>query len=157
MGGVEMDSRQLNERLSLLANLGVVVGLAILILEINSANKLAETQAVALRLEQMQQAQLSFAESDYLPQIRLKAISEGVQSLSKLEQSRLRRWETSVALRMESHYYHYEQGYLDEETGELILSSAARRLKNWKDLDVELLNQRFKRLVEETAANLTDH
>jgi len=151
-----MDSRQLNERLSLFANLGVVAGLAILILEINSANKLAETQAVALRLEQMQQAQLSFAESDYLPQIRLKAVSGGVQSLSELEQSRLRRWETSVALRMESHYFHYEQGYLDEETGAVILSSAASKVKIWKDLDVELLNQRFKRLVEEAAANLTD-
>ena len=53
---------------------------------------------------------------------------------------------------MESHYYQYEQGYLDEETGQVVLDSAADSLELWKQLDVEMLNKRFQRLVEETAA-----
>ena len=147
-----MNSGRKTDWISLVANFGVVVGLMILIIEVNQANKLAETQAYALRLDQMQQAQVDFAESEYLPQIELKVLTDGVQSLSALELSKFRRWHTSVMLRMESHYYHYEQGYLDEETGQVVLDSAADSLELWKQLDVEILNKRFQRLVEETAA-----
>ena len=146
-----MDTRILNDRLTLIANLGIVVGLAILIIEVNQANKLAETQAVALRLDQMQEAQRAFGESNYLPEIELKYLAEGMQSLSALEIARLRRWDEAVMLRMQSHYYHYQQGYLDQETGEQVLQAAARRLERWKALGVEIENQLFKRLVEEAA------
>jgi hypothetical protein len=142
----------LNDRLNLIANLGVVVGLAILILEINQANRLAETQAHVLRLDQMQQAQVTFAESDELPQIELKAFNEGVQSLSDLERSKFRRWHTSVMLRMQSHYHHYEQGYLDDETGQEVLNSAANSLALWKQLDIQILDKGFQRVVEDAAA-----
>jgi hypothetical protein len=98
-----VDTKVLNDRLTLIGNLGVVIGLAILIIEVNQANRLAETQAVAFRLDQMQHAQLAFSESDYLPQIELKYLAEGVQSLSALEIARLARWEESVSLRMQSH------------------------------------------------------
>jgi hypothetical protein len=148
-----VDTKVLNDRLTLIGNLGVVIGLAILIIEVNQANRLAETQAVAFRLDQMQHAQLAFSESDYLPQIELKYLAEGVQSLSALEIARLARWEESVMLRMESHYYHYQQGYIDRETGEQVLRAAARRLERWKALSVEINNKQFLRLVEEAAAN----
>jgi len=122
----------LNDRMTLIANLGVVVGLVIFIIEISQANKLAENQAYTLRLDQMQQAQVTFAESDDLPQIELKVLNDGLHSLSDLERSRFRRWHTSVMLRMQSHYYHYEQGYLDDETGQTVLNAAANSLTLWK-------------------------
>jgi hypothetical protein len=148
-----VDTKVLNDRLTLIGNFGVLIGLAILIIEVNQANSLAETQAVALRLDQMQHAKLAFSESDYLPQIEMKYLAEGMQSLSALEIVRLGYWEESVMLRMQSHYYHYLQGYLDRETGEQVLHSAGSRLERWKALGVEINNKRFKRLVEEAAAN----
>lgn len=147
-----MATASTNERLSLIANLGVLVGLVILILEVSQANKLAETQAYVGRLDQMQQARLIFAESEYLPDLDLKATDEGVQSLSEVERIRLREWYQSVLHRMESHYYYYEQGYLDAETGKIVLDSAADSLEIWRDLEVNFLNRRFERLVEEAAA-----
>ena len=149
---IEMATSSTNERLSLIANLGVLAGLVILILEVNQANKLAETQAYVGRLDQMQQARLSFAESEFLPDLDLKAANDGVQSLSEAERIRLREWYRSVLLRMESHYYYYEQGYLDAETGKIVLESAADTLEIWRELDVNFLDGRFKRLVEEAAA-----
>ena len=148
-----MDGSKLNERLSLLANLGVVVGLAVLIVEISQANKLAETEAFVLRLDQMQQARLAFGESEYLPQIALKYRSEGVQSLSELEKDRLTRWEESVMLRMQGHHYQAQQGYLDQETGDRILNAAVSSMKKWGELGVEIENEAFRRLIEEAAAN----
>lgn len=152
--GVELDTNTLNDRLSLIANLGVVIGLAVLIVEINQTNKLAETDAYVLRLDQMQQAQLAFGESEYLPQIQLKYRSEGVQSLSALETQRLFRWETSVMLRMQGQYFQHTQGYLDQETGDRILLAAANRLQSWNELNVEIANPEFGRLVEQAAARL---
>ena len=148
-----MNSSTLNDRLTLMANLGVVIGLAILIIEISQANKLAETEAFVLRLDQMQQANLVFGESEYLPQIELKYRSEGVQSLSELERLRLHRWETSVMLRMQGHYYQYQQGYLDQETGDRVLIAAVSQLKRWDELGVVIENKNFRRLVEEAAAD----
>ena len=148
-----MDTRVLSDRLKLIGNLGVVIGLAILIIEVNQANRLAETQAVALRFDQMQHAQLAFSESDYLPQIELKYLAEGVQSLSALEIARLKRWEVSVMLRMQSHYYHYQQGYIDRETGDQVLRAAVSSLERWKALGVEINYKHFLRLVKEAAAN----
>lgn len=86
-----MATVSLNDRMTLIANLGVVVGLVILIIEISQANKLAENQAYTLRLDQMQQAQVTFAESDDLPQIELTVLNDGLHSLSDLERSRFRR------------------------------------------------------------------
>ena len=83
-----MATVSLNDRMTLIANLGVVVGLVILIIEISQAKKLAENQAYTLRLDQMQQAQVTFAESDDLPQIELKVLNDGLHSLSDLERSR---------------------------------------------------------------------
>ena len=148
-----MDGSKLNDRLSLLANLGVVVGLAILIVEISQANKLAETEAFVLRLDQMQQARLAFGESEYLPQLDLKYRSEGVQSLSDLEKQRLTRWEESVMLRMQGHYYQAQQGYLDRETGDRVLKAAVRMMKKWGELEIEIENEAFRRSIAEAAAN----
>jgi hypothetical protein len=143
----------LNDRLTLSANIGVVVGLAILIIEISQANRLAETEAFVHRLDQMQQANLVFGESEYLPQIELKYRSEGVQSLSELERLRLQRWHTSVMLRMQGHHYQYSQGYLDQETGARVLKAAVQSLEEWNELGVVIENHDFRRLVEEAAAN----
>ena len=147
-----MATTSLNERLSLFANLGVVIGLAILILEVSQANKLAETQAHVARLDQMQQARLALAESEFLPDLVAKASNEGVQSLSGVERIRLREWHQSVLHRMESHYYQYERGYLDEDTGKAVLDSAVDSLEMWIALDVWFLDRRFERIVKEAAA-----
>jgi hypothetical protein len=146
-----MDSSHQEKWVPVVANIGVIIGIAVLVYELNQTNRLAETQAEALRLDQIQLAQLAFAESDYLPQISLKAENEGVDSLPAIERSRLRHWHYSVMLRMENHYMHFERGYLDEETGQAILNAASRSLKIWRELDVVLPNKKFEEIVEETA------
>ena len=107
-----MDSAKVNSWLALLANLGVVVGLALLIYEVRESQKLAETEATVGRLNQMQVARLEFAMNEFLVPIKVKALTEGVQSLSPVELLRLQEWEKSVRLRMLSQYVQYTQGIL---------------------------------------------
>ena len=142
-----MDTDKLNSRLALLANFGVVAGLLLLVYELREAQHFAETQAAVQRLDQMQLAQTEMAMSESLSEIRVKAISDGVETLTPAELYRLQRWEQSVALRMRSQYIQYTRGYLDEETANALLLAAASRLPFWEELGINLLENEFNRAV----------
>lgn len=146
-----MDTDKLNSRLSLLANFGVVIGLLLLVYELREAQHFAETQAAVQRLDQMQLAQTEMAMSESLSEIRVKAISDGVEALTPAELYRLRFWEQSVALRMRSQYIQYTRGYLDKETANGILRAAASNLPFWEKLGINLLDNEFSRAVRLTA------
>lgn len=139
------------QSISIFANIGVITSIIFLALQVNQANKLAETQAQIFRLDQMQQASVSIAESQYLPEILVKVQAEGFQSLSPTERLRLSSWENSVALRMQGHYYQYQQGYVDAETANIILRAAVDNLADWAELDVEISDPEFRRIVEAAA------
>ena len=132
-----MNSEKLNRWLTLLANIGVVIGLALLAYEVRESQNLAETEAAVRRLDQIQAAQVEMATSEFLASIRVKATSEGVDSLTPVELYKLRQWESSVRLRMRSQYIEYARGYLDRDTAEGIIESAAYFLPYWEDLGYE--------------------
>jgi hypothetical protein len=144
-----MRSDKLNNWLTLLANFGVVIGLALLIYEMRVTQHLAETEASVRRLNQMQEAQADFAMSESLPQIVVRARSGGLQSLPTDERERLRSWETSVSLRMQSQYIQYVRGYLDQKTADRIVDAAVSRLALWDELDIYLGNSEFEQAIRQ--------
>ena len=144
-----MQSEKLNQWLTLLANFGVVIGLALLIFEMRQTQHLAETEASVRRLNQMQEAQTGFAMSESLPPIIVRAQSEGVQSLPADELERLRSWETSVSLRMQSQYIQFVRGYLDTKTADRIVDAAVTRLALWDELDIYLGNSEFELAIRQ--------
>jgi hypothetical protein len=129
-----MDSERLNSWLAVLANFGVVIGLAVLIYELRESQNLAETDAAVRRLDQMQLAQVAMATSDTLAAIKVKAYLEGVHALSDVERYKLTSWEFSVMLRMRGQYTQYIRGYLDEETANGIVIAAAGDRPSGKSL-----------------------
>ena len=146
-----MNWEKLNSWLTLLANVGDVVGLALLIYELRENRVLAETDAAVHRLNRMQEAQLEMAISDTLPAIRVKALSEGVRSLTPVELYRLQRWENTVRLRMQSDYVQYLRGYIEQETIDIVLGSAVYRLPFWKELGWEPGSRPFDEALKEAA------
>lgn len=146
-----MASDKLNKWLTLLANFGVVTGLALLIFEIRQTQHLAETEASVRRLNQMQEAQTNLAMSESLPSIIVRAQSEGLQSLPADERIRLQSWETSVSLRMQSQYIQFVQGYLDQKTADRIVRAAVERLALWDELDIYLGNSEFEQAIRQAS------
>ena len=146
-----MRSDKLNNWLTLLANFGVVIGLALLIYEMRVTQHLAETEASVRRLNQMQEAQTDFAMSESLPQIVVRARSGGLQSLPADERERLRSWETSVSLRMQSQYIQYVRGYLDQKTADRIVDAAVSRSALWDELDIYLGNSEFEQAIRQAS------
>jgi hypothetical protein len=146
-----MDSEKVNRWLALLANFGVVIGLVLLAYELQQTQNLAETEAAVRRLSQIQEARVAFATSEFLPPIRVKARTEGVQALSAVELDRLQDWESSVRLRMQSQYIEYIRGYLDEETADGMVRSAAAFLPYWEELGYELGDNEFEQAIRKAA------
>jgi len=138
-----MDSDQLNKWLSLLANLGVVVGLAVLIIEIDQTNKLAEAEAVQRRSDQINEALKGYALSEYLPDIVVKYQEGGISALTAVEKSRYRSWEMARRARMSSQYRQYLMGYLDRETMQRTIQDAAISYADtWDDLSLETAGEK---------------
>jgi len=146
-----LNSEKLNRWLTLLANIGVVIGLALLIYEFRQSQNLAETEAAVRRLDQMQLAQVEIATSELLAAIRVKALSEGVESLTSVELYKLRRWENSVRLRMRSQYIEYVRGYLDQDTANRVVVAAVNWLPYWEELGYELGDNDFEQAIKKAA------
>ena len=146
-----MDTDKLNSWLTLGANIGVVIGLAILIYEIRVAQHLAETQALVRRADQIQEAQVQIVMSDSLAAIRVKALADGVQTLTDVEKYRLQMWEAAVRNRMTSQYVEFVRGYTDEATGNNIVEAAAEFLPYWEELGFQLGVSEFERAIREAA------
>ena len=130
-----MNMEKLNNWLSLVANLGVVVGIIALIAELNHSSRLAEVSAFQNRMTEIQEAYVQLALSDDLAELIEKYESEGIHSLSPTEFRRLNAWETGVINRMQGQYFQYQQGFLDrssiDSTLDFIVSDAWSR---WSDL-----------------------
>jgi hypothetical protein len=144
--------------LTLVTNLGVILGLILLAYEIREANKLATTQATIEMLDQMQQVSTDFSESEFMPNIYAKIGApiwaagnqppSDISQLTELERARLFSWERGVMLRMSGHYYQYIQGYQDEQTAETVLSAARTKYPLWKALGIIIVDQDLRSAVE---------
>ena len=146
-----MNSEKLSSWLTLLANIGVVIGLALLIFELRQSQYLAETDAAVRRLDQIQIAQMEMALSESLAAIKVKALSEGVESLTAVEFYKLQSWEVGVRVRMRSQYTEYVRGYLDHGTAERVVKSASGFLPYWEKLGYELDYSEFGRAIRKEA------
>ena len=150
-------NRRPTDWLTLLTNLGVVMGLILLAYEIREANKLSITQAYVERLDQMQQASADFSQSEFMPEIYTKFGAHAwtstdatgdIELLTDLERSRLFSWERSVMLRMSGHYFQYIQGYIEEQTAKQVLDSARERMPLWNALGIRIEGQDLRDAVE---------
>ncbi|MCH7853704.1 MAG: hypothetical protein IID46_12255 [Planctomycetes bacterium] len=88
-----MNSKEANDWLTLLANLGVVAGLVLLAYELNQANLQAKAAAAHARRTEIQVAGTEMALSPDLAEIYVRATNNGVETLTATEKFRLTEWE----------------------------------------------------------------
>ena len=142
---------RINQWLTLAANVGVLIGLFLLVVELNQVTHLAETDAYVSRLNQIQEANVEFATSESLARIQVKARAEGVGTLDPVELRQLFFWENSVLNRMASQYYQYERGYLDEFTAQNVFDTAVGLVPYWEELGIRFDSNRFAIAIKEAA------
>jgi hypothetical protein len=121
----------------LIANFGVVIGLFVLIAEVNHASKLAEVEAYQTRIRDIQELNLEFALSDSLADILNKADNQGVESLTPSEFSRAKAWYATIMRGMQGQYYQYQNGFLDRASVDRTLFDIVDgNYENWERYDL---------------------
>lgn len=130
-----MNFDSLNKWLTLLANVGVVVGIFALIAELNQSSRLAQVNAFQNRMTEMQEAQTQLAMSEDLVEALNKLSDQGVESLNANELRRVTAWYSGVLSRMQGQYYQYQQGFLDRPSIDITLDQiASSTYEQWKAL-----------------------
>jgi len=138
-----MEMEKLNQWLTLLANIGVLVGIVFLAIEIqqNTNNleinrQVALTEAYANRSSTVQDAQVAAALSSDFGEIYVKWQRGGSEALTESERFRVLSWETARIFRLESQYIMWEEGLLEYEFIDTLRDITIRNAEGWRDLDI---------------------
>jgi hypothetical protein len=115
-----MDSDRLNRWLTLGANLGVLIGLVVLIVEIGQNTEMMRAQMSQERANQTVQKFNENIHSDYWPAIAAKRhkannADEWISSLTGEEYQRVRSTYYREINDIRNQFYQYRQGYLPQE------------------------------------------
>jgi len=129
-----MKKIDLGQAFAILANLGVVLGLILLVIEIEQSNDQAAASAYQARINEIDSANQEFALSSDLHPIYVKLEQTGLSSLSAEELLRVRAWELARLQRMAGQHYQYHQGYLDQSAYQAMMSNAQGWIGLWDDL-----------------------
>jgi hypothetical protein len=147
-GDETMNAHSWNEWLTLAANVGVVIGLGMLIFELKYAADLAEVGAYQTRMTEISETAKAIALSEDLADIHERLWNDGYESLTPVEQRRVRAWEVGVTMRMQAQYYQYERGFLEESALRAMIGAAAASLPLWEKLDLDIENAEFLAAVK---------
>ena len=121
--------------LQLLGMLGVLGGLVALVIELNQSQKLSQANAYQIRISEIQEAQRELALSEDLAAILHRFDSEGVDSLTANEKSRVVAWNLAIQWRMQGQFYQYEQGFLEEAALQRTLDDLTNGIyEKWEEL-----------------------
>lgn len=121
-----MNADNANKWLSLGANIGVVIGLILLLIELDQNSDLVRAQIHQARADNWVSNRIEFANSELLLPVYVKLRNasqdagvifdpDALDDLDPVEYQRIYRYATAYAGDYDNTWYQYEQGYLDED------------------------------------------
>lgn len=117
-----------NDWLTLIANIGVVLGLIAVVMELRHSSQVAEVEAYQSRISEIQEINLELALSNELPLLLEKFDTQGADSLSPVERRRVRAWYNVILRQMQGQYFQYQNGFLERQVVENSLSYISKTL-----------------------------
>ena len=142
---MNMKKVSLDVWIQLIGMLGVLGGLVALVIELNQSQRLSQASAYQARNSEIQEAQRELALSEDFAEILQKFDSQGVDSLTLGERSRIVAWHSAMQWRMQGQFYQYQQGFLEEAALEQTLNDLASGIyQKWEELDLTERIQPFE-------------
>ena len=142
---MNMKKVSLDVWIQLIGMLGVLGGLMALVIELNQSQRLSQASAYQARNSEIQEAQRELALSEDFAEILQKFDSQGVDSLTLGERSRVVAWHSAMQWRMQGQFYQYQQGVLEEAALEQTLNDLASGIyQKWEELDLTERIQPFE-------------
>jgi hypothetical protein len=153
-----MTAEKINTWLSLGANIGVVIGLGIVIFEINQNTEMMQSQINQSRTDTAISEQQAVYNSDYMPALIVK-INKGEQ-LSDEESVRFEAHFRAFNRNMDNQFWQYNQGLLGDNiirsingASRLFVAGNSQRLEYWDRQKYSYTNE-YVSFVEEAIADL---
>lgn len=144
-----MDNEKLNSWLSLGANIGVVVGLILLIIEINQNTAMMQSQIHQSRTDTALSEQQANYNSDYMPDIIVK-IRAG-DTLSEAETLRYSTYLRALNRNLDNQLWQYNHGFLGDNIPRSI-RNAARNVIGRTELSISVWDAQKHTYTDEYAA-----
>lgn len=153
-----MNADQVNRWLTLGANLGVVVGLAILVYEVRQNSALMEAQINQSRTDTALSEQQANYNSEYMPAIRLKMVDGA--PLTREETYRYNMWFRAFNRNLDNQLWQYNHGFLGENVprsmryavrGVVGVSEAS--IRQWDEMKMQFSDE-YIDFVEEAISDL---
>ena len=128
-----MKSDRLNRWLTLGANLAVLVGIMLVLLELSQNADLMRAQVIQARIDQTASKYDSMIHSDYWPAIwskrrAAKSGKEWVASLTSDEYERVQYYYFREYEDLRGQYFQYQDGYVSEQYWDSVIKEQIRRL-----------------------------
>ncbi len=145
-----MNADSVSKWLTLTTNIGVVIGLILLLVELDQNSDLVRAQIHQARSDAHVGHRLNDVESKHWTPIMLKLQEHGypsdIASIDALSPEELYRFKDYIAARhtdLDNLHYQHQQGYLDEEYYEYKVAYAIQRMAPyWEKLNVFRTNVR---------------
>jgi len=145
------------ENLELIGLFAVVISIVLLAIETRQTRLAIIGEAYLSRAAIGAESDMDFANSEFLPGIEIKYLSEGYDALTPEERERFA-WATNASVtRFDAYLYQYELGLLDDGFMENFIIPNVRFYKQrWIDTgNLETARPALKELVEATATEGT--
>lgn len=150
-----MHADRLSRWLTLGANIGVVVGLAVLIFEVKQNQELTRAQIHQDRTDAWVSNTFARADSEFLAPMMVKLFDAGfpanmsaMEGLTPLERRRFNTVMVAFKGDYANMFYQYQQGYLDEEFYENGIVGSIRTLAPWWRKTGQTEQPSFKKEVD---------
>ena len=133
-----MTSDEIGKWLTLTANFGVLIGIILLLIELNQNSDLLTAQIHQARSDAFVTKRLDIADSEYLlPAYRKFRDAGGFLDMNAMDEldpdefARIREFFVAYHRDYDNLYYQYQQGYLDDEFYEYSIQNSIRLFAPW--------------------------
>ena len=133
-----MSADNVNKWLTLSANIGVVIGLILLLVELDQNSDLVRAQIHQARSDNHVISRHERADSEFLLPALLKFKSAGgwdnleaIDQLTTIDAARIEAFMLARHQDYDNLFYQYQQGYLDEEFYQYRVANSIRRFAPW--------------------------
>ena len=153
-----MDKEKINFWVNHLANAGVILGIVLLLIELNQNNELVRAQIHQSRTDSFTSVMFGIGDSEHLAVLDAKMNGmENVNNLANLtqvERARLAYFHRAVIADYENAFYQYQAGYLDNDYWEGRIAPYIKVFyPMWNELGILGANsQQFLSMVHEIIA-----
>ena len=157
-----MRADKLNTWLTLGANIGVLVGLLLLVLELDQNSDVVRAQIHQARSDSFESFMIEVADTEHLAPVLEKFRAAGgtrdvssLQKLDPIERYRLRTYYNGRVMGYDNLYYQYTNGFLEEEYYKIRVESSIRALAPvWSELELIQLGSANPRVSPGFAAEI---